>query len=267
MDNVDTEVVREDHTYRFVDTAGIRRKGKTTLVAEKLSVVMARRGLERCDVALLIVDGEQGVTQGDAQIANYAEQSNRSVVMVINKWDLAVKAARNAEARDAESAKGKSRRNPGERHKPEDFEIGRLLFEYEKMIRGKLKFLSYAPIVFLSASTGERVEKLWPLINQCWNARRRKISTPELNRWLKEEVDLQRGTTPKARPVRIYYMTQAKIAPPTFLMFTNQKNPLHFSYERFLENQIRGKFDFVGTPIRFIQRLRTRRDKNSDSEN
>jgi GTP-binding protein len=267
MDNVDTEVIREDHTYRFVDTAGIRRKGKTTLVAEKLSVVMARRGLERCDVALLIVDGEQGVTQGDAQIANYAEQSNRSVVIVINKWDLAVKAARNAEARDAESAKGKSRRAPGERHKPEDFEIGRLLFEYEKMIRGKLKFLSYAPIVFLSASTGERVEKLWPLINQCWNARRRKISTPELNRWLKEEVDLQRGTTPKARPVRIYYITQAKIAPPTFLMFTNQKNPLHFSYERFLENQIRAKFDFVGTPIRFIQRLRTRRDKNSDADN
>jgi GTP-binding protein len=267
MDNVDTEVVREDRTYLFVDTAGIRRKGKTTLVAEKLSVVMARRGLERCDVALLIVDGEQGVTQGDAQIANYAEQSNRSVVIVINKWDLAVKAARNAEARDAESAKGKSRRNPGERHRPEDFEIGRLLFEYEKMIRGKLKFLSYAPIVFLSASTGERVEKLWPLINQCWNARRRKISTPELNRWLKEEVDLQRGTTPKARPVRIYYITQAKIAPPTFLMFTNQKNPLHFSYERFLENQIRDKFDFVGTPIRFIQRLRTRRDKNSDGDN
>src|ERR1700720_1401847 len=267
MDNVDTDVVRDGRVYRFVDTAGIRRKGKTKLVAEKLSVVMARRGLERCDVALLVVDGEQGVTQGDAQIANYAEQSNRSVVIVINKWDLAVKAARNAEARDAESAKGKSRRNPGERHRPEDFEIGRLLFEYEKMIRGKLKFLSYAPIVFLSASTGERVEKLWPLINQCWNARRRKISTPELNRWLKEEVDLQRGTTPKARPVRIYYITQAKIAPPTFLMFTNQKNPLHFSYERFLENQIRGKFDFVGTPIRFIQRLRTRQDKNSESDN
>src|SRR6202022_2753360 len=194
MDNVDEEIAPAGRLFRFVDTAGIRRKGKTTLVAEKLSVVMARRGLERCDVALLVVDGEQGVTQGDAQIANYAEQSNRSVVIVINKWDLAVKAARSAEARDAESAKGKSRRNPGEQPRAEDFEIGRLLFEYEKMIRGKLKFLSYAPIVFLSASTGERVEKLWPLINQCWNARRRKISTPELNRWLKEEVDLQRGT-------------------------------------------------------------------------
>ena len=267
MDNVDTEVVRQDHTYRFVDTAGIRRKAKTNLVAEKLSVVMARRGLERCDVALLVVDGEQGVTQGDAQIANYAEASGRSVVIVINKWDLAVEAARNAGIRDAASARGKSRRAPGERHRPEDFDAGGLMFEYDKMIRGKLKFLSYAPIVFLSAKTGERAEKLFPLINQCWDARRRRISTPELNRWLKEEVDLQRGTTPKARPVRIYYITQAKIAPPSFLMFTNQKKPLHFSYARFLENQIRAKFDFIGTPIRFIQRLRHRGEKNTGDDN
>src|ERR1700686_5028902 len=137
MDNVDMEVSREGHTYRFVDTAGIRRKAKTTLVAEKLSVVMARRGLERCDVALLVVDGEQGVTQGDAQIASYAEQSNRSVVIVINKWDLAVKAARNAEARDAESAKGKSRRNPGEKHRPEAVGIGRLLLVYKKKVWSK----------------------------------------------------------------------------------------------------------------------------------
>ena len=266
MDNVDTEITRDNHTYRFVDTAGIRRKGKTTLVAEKLSVVMARRGLERCDVALLIVDGEQGVTQGDAQIANYAEESGRSVVIVINKWDLAVEAARAAGVRDAASSKGRARRAPGERHRPEDFDTDRLIFEYEKMIRGKLKFLSYAPIVFLSAKTGQRAEKLFPLINQCWNARRRRIPTPELNRWLKEEVDLQRGTTPKARPVRIYYITQAKIAPPTFLMFTNQKKPLHFSYERFLENRLREAFDFSGTPIRFIQRLRKRPDKNSDTE-
>src|ERR1700720_3394281 len=109
MDNVDTEVVREDHTYRFVDTAGIRRKGKTTLVAEKLSVVMARRGLERCDVALLIVDGEQGVTQGDAQIASYAEESGRSVIIVMNKWDLATEAARKASERDAGTTQGKAK--------------------------------------------------------------------------------------------------------------------------------------------------------------
>jgi GTP-binding protein len=250
-----------------VDTAGIRRKAKTTLVAEKLSVVMARRGLERCDVALLVVDGEQGVTQGDAQIASYAEESGRSVIIVINKWDLAVVAARNAASRDAESAKGKSKRAPGERHRPEDFDSGRLLVEYEKMIRGKLKFLSYAPIIFLSAKTGERAGKLFPLIDQVAAARKRHISTPDLNNWLKEEVDLQRGTTPKARPVRIYYITQAKTAPPTFLIFTNQKEAMHFSYERFLENQLRSKYEFLGTPVRFVQRLRKREGrprKNKD---
>ena len=262
MDNVDLEITHGDRSYRFVDTAGIRRKGKTTLVAEKLSVVMARRGLERCDVALLVVDGEQGVTQGDAQIASYAEESGRSVVIAINKWDLAVVAARAAASRDAATTKGKAKRAPGERHKPENFDPGRLMFDYEKMIRAKLKFLSYAPIVFLSAKTGERADKLFPLINQCSEARQRRIPTPALNNWLKEEVDLQRGTTPGARPVRIYYITQAKIGPPTFLIFTNQKTPLHFSYERFLENQLRAKFDFIGTPVRFVQRLRKRDDKS-----
>jgi len=280
MDNVDTEITRGGRDYRFVDTAGIRRKGKTKLVAEKLSVVMARRGLERCDVALLVVDGEQGVTQGDAQIANYAEQSGRSVVIVINKWDLALAAAREAAMRDsAKSHWGvptlshdKHRegggRVPGKGGAPGaaisrqggriDVDPGLLMHDYEKMIRAKLKFLSYAPIVFLSAKTGERAEKLFPLIEKCADARRRRIATPALNNWLKQDVDLQRGTTPKARPVRIYYITQAKTAPPTFLLFTNQKVPLHFSYERFLENQLRAKFDFTGTPVRFVQRLRKR---------
>ncbi len=212
MDSVDTEVSRDARTYRFVDTAGIRRKGKTTLVAEKLSVVMARRGLERADVALLIVDGVQGVTQGDAQIASYAEESGRSVIIVVNKWDLAVEAAREAAARDAATAKGKSKRAPGEKHRPEDFDAGRLLHDYEKLIRQKLKFLSYAPIVFLSAKTGERAQKLYPLINQVADARRRRIPTPELNRWLKEDVDLQRGTTPKARPVHFPHVHQPEDA-------------------------------------------------------
>ena len=260
MDNVDTEVSRDGHTYRFVDTAGIRRKGKTKLVAERLSVVMARRGLERCDVALLVVDGEQGVTQGDAQIASYAEESGRSVIIVVNKWDLALVAAQKAAERDADSAKGKAKQRTSER-RLERIDPGRLLIDYEKMIRAKLKFLSYAPIVFLSAMTGERTGKLYPLIDQVAADRRRHISTPELNRWLKEDVDLQRGTTPKARPIRIYYMTQAKTAPPTFLLFTNQKQPLHFSYERYLENQLREKYAFVGTPVRFVQRLRKRERK------
>jgi small GTP-binding protein len=314
MDSVDTEVEREGHVYRFVDTAGIRRKAKTTLVAEKLSVVMARRGLERCDVALLIVDGEQGVTQGDAQIASYAEDSGRSVIIVMNKWDLATEAARKASERDAGTTKGKAKLAARATERPRagaranarisartvaqsraqsktqargqanrgfsiggnagsggavggaaggahafgDLDKSRLLYDYERMVRDKLKFLSYAPIVFLSAKTGDRASKLFPLIDEVAAARKKRISTPELNRWLKEEVDLQRGTTPKARPVRIYYMTQAKTAPPTFLIFTNQKTPLHFSYERFLENQLRKKWDFPGAPIRFVQRLRKR---------
>jgi GTPase len=259
MDNVDTEITSGGRDYRFVDTAGIRRKGKTKLVAEKLSVVMARRGLERSDVALLVIDGEQGVTQGDATIAGYAEGSGRSVVLVVNKWDLALVAAREAAFGDASTARGKSQPFVGEnRRHPANIDPGKLMLDYEKMIRAKLKFLSYAPIVFLSAKTGERAEKLFPLINQCADARRRRIPTPALNDWLRQEVDLQRGSTPKSRPVRIYYITQAKTAPPTFLLFTNQKAPLHFSYERFLENQLRAKFDFTGTPVRFVQRLRKR---------
>jgi GTP-binding protein len=305
MDTVDTEVEHDGHLYRLVDTAGIRRKAKTTLVAEKLSVVMARRGLERCDVALLIVDGEQGVTQGDAQIASYAEESGRSVIIVMNKWDLATEAARKAAERDSRTTKGKAKLAARQTQRPRagarisartiakakvqakaqargqahgqahfgdgdgtvvgasagvhafgELDKSRLLYDYERMVRDKLKFLSYAPIVFLSAKTGDRASKLFPLIDEVAAARKKRIPTPELNRWLKEEVDLQRGTTPKARPVKIYYMTQAKTSPPTFMIFTNQKDPLHFSYQRFLENQIREKWDFPGAPIRFLQRLR-----------
>jgi GTP-binding protein len=127
--------------------------------------------------------------------------------------------------------------------------------DYEKLVRAKLKFLSYAPIVFLSAKTGERAEKLFPLIDKVAEARRRRISTGELNRWL-ADVDLERGTSPASRKMKIYYITQASSSPPTFILFTNQNKPLHFSFQRFLENQLREKFHFVGAPIRFIQRLR-----------
>src|SRR6266478_2560386 len=260
MDSVDTEVSRDARTYRFVDTAGIRRKGKTTLVAEKLSVVMARRGLERADVALLIVDGEMGVTQGDATIASYAEESGRSVIIVVNKLDLAIAAAQTAANREGTSARGKARRIADRKPPTEIVDRGQLLSDYEEIIRKKLKFLSYAPIVFLSAKTGDRADKLFPLIDQVAAARKKRISTPELNRWLKS-IDLQRGTLPKSRPIRIYYITQAKTSPPTFLMFTNQKQPLHFAYQRFLENQLREEFGFIGTPVRWVQRMRKRNDR------
>src|SRR6516225_9476188 len=221
MDSVDTDVVHQGRTYRFVDTAGIRRKGKTKLVAEKLS----------------------------------------SVILVVNKWDLAAEAAQRAADEALKTAKGKAKRGENAGQARQEIDKGKLLFEYEHMVRDKFKFLSYAPILFLSAKTGERAQKLYPLIEQVAAARLRRIPTPELNRWLKEDVDLGRASNPKARPVRIYYITQAKIAPPVFLLFTNQKRPLHFGFERFLENRLRAKWDFLGTPVRFIQRLR----KGSDS--
>jgi GTPase len=268
MDSVDTDVARNGKLYRFVDTAGIRRKGKTNLVAEKLSVVMARRGLERADIAILVIDGVQGVTQGDATIASYAEQSGRSVIIVVNKWDLAVEAAQKAADESAKTAKGKAKHGVEGHSQRREIDKGKLLMEYEGMVKEKFKFLSYAPVMFLSAKTGERSHKLYPLIDQVAAERTRKIATPELNRWLKEDVDLQRATNPKARPVRIYYITQAKTAPPVFLLFTNQKKPLHFSFERFLENQLRAKWPFTGTPVRFIQRLKKRgeRERNTGEE-
>jgi GTP-binding protein len=135
-----------------------------------------------------------------------------------------------------------------------------LVEDYEAIVRTRFKFLDYAPIVFVSAMTGERTEKLFDLINRVADARRRRITTGELNRWL-SEVDLDRGTSPAARKVKIYYVTQAGASPPTFILFTNQSKRLHFSYERFLENQLRKTFDFLGAPIRFLQRLKEKRDR------
>jgi GTPase len=269
-DAVDTLVQRGQRSYRFVDTAGIRRKGKTKLVAEKLSVIMARRHLEQADVAVLIVDASLGVTAGDANIAGYAEQSGRSVIIVMNKWDLALEAAQEKAKRELASsetkphvAEARSRKHTSVVRKKAvtgGVNPTELIEEYEAIVRTRFKFLDYAPIVFVSAQTGERTEKLFDLIDRVADARRRRISTGELNRWL-ENVDLDRGTSPAARRVKIYYLTQAATSPPTFILFTNQSKRLHFSYERYLENQLRKTFDFLGAPIRFLQRLKERRER------
>ncbi len=245
-DAVDTVIDRNGKDYRFLDTAGIRRKGKTKLIAEKLSVIMARQHLERADIALLVVDASFGVTSHDATIASYAEQSGRSVIIVMNKWDLAVEAAKE-KAADAKKRGGKG----------EGGNANKLIQDYEPLVRVRLKFLSYAPIVFLSAKTGERIERLYGIIDRVAEARHKRISTGELNRWL-AKVDLARGTSPASREVKIFYITQATTSPPTFVLFTNQLRPLHFSYQRFLENELRKEFDFIGTPIRFTQRLKKR---------
>lgn len=256
-DVVDTLVERGGKSYRFVDTAGIRRKGKTNLIAEKLSVIMARKHLERADVALLVADASTGISAGDATIAGYAEESGRSVIVVMNKWDLALEKAREA-AQEAQKQRGKP--SPEKRRgNPAQFSSDpeRLASDYEILVRERLKFLPYAPVIFVSALTGEHVEKLYALIDRVAQARKRRISTGELNRWL-ASVDLARGTSPSAHHVKIFYMTQSGVSPPTFIVFTNQRQRLHFSYERFLENRLRANFDFFGSPIRFIQRFRER---------
>jgi len=234
-DAVDTVVEHDGRLYRFVDTAGIRRKAKTKLVAEKLSVMMARRHLEEAEVALLVLDGAEGVTSQDASIAEHAARSGCSIILVLNKWDLAMAAAQ---------AAAKKRVEPG-----------RLRQDYEKLIRAKLKFLAYAPLVFLSALSGQSTGRLFGLIEKVSESRRKRITTGELNRWLKS-TDLDRGTMPGAQRVKILYLTQASASPPTFVLFTNQQKPLHFSYERYLENRLRESFEFTGTPIRFLQRRR-----------
>jgi GTPase len=215
-------------------------------------VIMARQHLERADVALLVADASVGITSHDATIASYAEQSGRSVIIVLNKWDLALEAAQ--EKSSAEKKRG---------GKGAGANANKLVQDYEPLVRARLKFLSYAPVVFLSAKTGEHIDRLYTVIDRVVEARNRRISTGELNRWLKE-VDLDRGTSPASREVKIFYITQATTAPPTFVLFTNQLKPLHFSYQRFLENQLRAKFDFTGTPIRFNQRLKQRGSRHRE---
>jgi GTP-binding protein len=229
-DAVDEVVEFEGNQLRFVDTAGIRRKGKTHLMAEKLSVMMARRHLEAADVALLVLDATDGVTAADATIGGYAHESGRSVIIVVNKWDAMT-----------------TGRTDG---KPlADREI------FERQLRSVLKYLSYAPVIFLSAleGTGPEAKKMLRVLHEVVAVaaeRRKRVSTGQMNRFL-DKIDFQRATVPFSKRIRIFYMTQAAVAPPTFVLFADREVKLHFSFERFLENQIREAFGFAGTPIWF----------------
>ncbi len=229
-DAVDEAAEHNGRRYRFIDTAGIRRKGKTHLMAEKLSVVMARKHLESADVALMMLDAVEGVTALDANIAGYAHESGRSIVLLVNKWDLV----------------GPGRpdgKPPADRNR------------YEQQIRRAFKFLPYAPVLFISAQEGRSTERIFTLLERVVEERSKRISTGEMNRFLKR-VDMERASAPAGRKVRIYYMTQASTAPPTFVLFTDRKTKMHFAQERFLENQIRRAFGFEGTPIRILNRAR-----------
>ena len=229
-DAVDEVVEFEGSQLRFIDTAGIRRKGKTHLMAEKMSVVMARRHLEAADVALLMIDASEGVTASDATIGGYAHESGRSVIILVNKWD-AVTTAR---------TDGKP---------PADRDI------FEKQVRSALKYLGYAPIIFLSALEGTGLGRVLNEVKAVAAERRKRVTTGQMNRFL-DKIDFQRAPVPMAKRIRIFYMTQAAVAPPTFVLFTDRDIKLHFAFERFLENQIREAFGFKGTPIWFKVRAR-----------
>jgi GTPase len=229
-DAVDEVVEYDGSQLRFVDTAGIRRKGKTNLMAEKLSVVMARRHLEAADVALLVIDATEGVTSSDATIGGYAHESGRSVILVVNKWDLVTTARTDGKP-------------------PADKTI------FEEQLRDVLKYLAYAPVVFVSAAEGKNIHTVLKLVKEVAAERRKRITTGQMNRFL-EKIDFQRATVPAAKKVRIFYMTQAAVAPPTFILFTNRQVKLHFAFERFLENQVRAAFGFRGSPIWFKVRAR-----------
>ena len=231
-DAIDELIEKDGHTYRFIDTAGIRRKGKTHLMAEKLSVVMARKHLEAADVALLVIDAVEGVTGLDATIGGYAHESGRSVIVIVNKWDLV---------------------GPGRKDgcPPADRDL------YEKQARRALKFLDYAPMVFVSAAGGKNIDKIFRALELVARERGKRIGTSQMNKFL-ESVDFTRASVPHRQQVKIFYMTQACASPPTFILFTDKDVKLHFSYERFLQNQIRQKFGFVGTPIWIKNRPRTK---------
>src|ERR1700730_814585 len=241
-DAVDEIIERGGQRFRFIDTAGIRRKGKTHLMAEKLSVVMARKHLEAADVALLVIDATEGVSQLDAAIAGYAHESGRSLIIIVNKWDLVI-SGKERTGRQPKSSRMQENKRPADRS------------AYEQRLREALKFLSYAPVLFISASTGKSADKIFPTLEEIARERRKRIGTGEMNRFLKH-VDFERASVPARQQVRIYYMTQAAVAPPTFVIFTDRKVKLHFSYQRFLENQIRRAFGFVGTPIWIKNRAR-----------
>ena len=244
-DAVDEIVEHNGRTFRFIDTAGIRRKGKTRLMAEKLSVVMARKHLEGADIALLVIDATEGVSQLDASIAGYAHESGRSIIIVVNKWDLVIHPQKinGKENRPTKAERMRESKRPGDRD------------AYEQRLRYELKFLNYAPIVFVSAQSGKGTEKIFPLLEEVATERRKRVTTSQMNRFI-ERVDFERASVPMRQRVKILYMTQASVAPPIFILFTNRAVKLHFSYQRFLENQIREVFGFLGTPIWIKNRAR-----------
>ena len=224
-DAIDSELERNGKRYLIIDTAGIRRKGKTTDEAEKLAVISARKAIERCELALVVIDAVDGVTGQDATVAGYAEEAGKAALILVNKWD--------ASEHEQDHAK-----------------------KFEEEVRFKMKFLAYAPLEFISAKTGRRVEKIFPRIDEIVASYRKRFKTSELNVILERAVTAHNPPAYRGRPRRFYYATQLKAAPPTIALFSNVDEPLHFSYKRYLENQFREALGLVGVPVHFVIRAR-----------
>lgn len=228
-DAIDSNFENEFGKYVFIDTAGIRRKSKVDEQIEKYSVMRSLLAVERADVCLLMIDANEGVTEQDKKIAGEAHEAGKASIIVINKWDAYEK----------------------DEHSME---------KYKKQVYSELAYLSYAPIIFISAKTGQRVNKLFELINQVANQNALRVSTSVLNQVLNEAIAIVQPPTDKGKRLKIYYMTQASTKPPTFVVFVNDKKLFHFSYERYLVNQIRKEFTLTGTPVRIM--VRERKDKD-----
>ena len=228
-DAIDSEFENEFGKYVFIDTAGIRRKNKVSEKIEKYSVIRSLLAVERADVCLLMIDANEGVTEQDTKIAGEAHEAGKGIIIVVNKWD------------EYDKDNGTSEK-------------------YKKEVYNKLSYLSYAPIIFISAKTGQRVNKLFEMINSVASQNALRVSTSVLNQVLNEAIAIVQPPTDKGKRLRIFYMTQATTKPPTFVVFVNDKELFHFSYERYLVNQIRKEFGLVGTPVRMIVRERNEKD-------
>jgi GTPase len=230
-DAIDTVLETPERRFRLIDTAGIRRKGKTDEMAEKLSVIMARKSLERADVAIVLVDAIEGVTALDANIAGYAMEAGCSIIIAVNKWDAVA---------DKETS------TP---------------FEFERSLRDKMKFLEWAPVITISALTGQRVERILPLVIRADEARNRRVPTSQLNDFFERAVAQPRGGGAPSpgrggySRLKVQYLTQVGVRPPTFVVFTAGGKPgMHFSYERYLLNRLREEFDFFAAPLRIVEK-------------
>jgi GTPase len=238
-DAIDTHLTVDSQKFLLIDTAGIRRKGKTTEMAEKMSVVMARKALERADVTVLVIDAVEGVTNLDANIAGYAVDSGCSVIIAVNKWDAVEEKETNT------------------------------IYEFERKLRMHMKFLDWAPMVAISALTGQRVTKILPLVSRAYQARNFRVPTSQLNKFFEDRISQPKGGSAPA-PVKggvsrlkVQYITQGGIRPPLFVLFTSGggKAGLHFSYLRYVENQLREAFEFFATPLRLKERHKTKKEK------